>query len=105
LATVLRSMQYRGCVAACGLVAGAELALTVYPFILRGATLAGIDSAKCPRAQRLEMWRKLAGPWRVERLEEKAGEVTLDELPDRVERMLSGQLVGRTLVLPRSNEP
>jgi len=104
LATVLRSMQYRGCVAACGLVAGAELELTVYPFILRGATLAGIDSAKCPRPQRLEMWRKLAGPWRVERLEEIAGEVTLDELPDRVEKMLSGQLVGRTLVVPHSNE-
>jgi putative YhdH/YhfP family quinone oxidoreductase len=102
LATILRSIQHRGCVAACGLVASAELELTVYPFILRGVTLAGIDSAKCPRPQRLEMWQKLAGPWRVDRLEELADEITLDELPDRVERILAGELVGRTLVVPTS---
>lgn len=102
LATILRSTQHRGCVAACGLVAGADLPLTVYPFILRGVTLAGIDSAKCPRPERLEMWQKLAGPWRIERLEELADEVTLDQLPDRTTKILVGQLVGRTLVVPRS---
>jgi putative YhdH/YhfP family quinone oxidoreductase len=102
LATILRSMQHRGCVAACGLVAGPELSLTVYPFILRGVTLAGIDSAKCPRPQRLEMWQKLAGPWRIENLSALAEEATLDELPERVERILAGEIVGRTLVVPRS---
>jgi putative YhdH/YhfP family quinone oxidoreductase len=101
LATVLRSVDHRGCVAACGLVAGAELPLTVYPFILRGVTLAGIDSAKCPRAQRLEIWRKLAGPWRIEHLEQIAAEITLDQLPDRIERILAGKIVGRTVVVPR----
>ena len=104
LATILRSMQHRGCVAACGLVAGTELPLTVYPFILRGVTLAGIDSAKCPRPQRLEMWQKLAGPWRVDRLDELAEEVTLDELPERVQQILAGEIVGRTLVVPRSTQ-
>jgi acrylyl-CoA reductase (NADPH) len=103
LATVLRSMQHRGCVAACGLVAGADLELTVYPFILRGVTLAGIDSAKCPRPQRLEMWQKLAGPWRIDRLHELASEVTLDELPNSIEKILAGQIVGRTIVVPSSN--
>jgi acrylyl-CoA reductase (NADPH) len=102
LATILRSVEHRGCVAACGLVAGAELQLTVYPFILRGVTLAGVDSAKCPRPQRLEMWQKLAGPWRVEHLDELAHEITLDELPDRVQKIMSGQLIGRTIVAPRS---
>ena len=102
LATILRSVEHRGCVAACGLVAGAELQLTVYPFILRGVTLAGIDSAKCPRPQRLEMWQKLAGPWRVERLDEIAHEITLDELPDRVQKILAGQIIGRTIVVPRT---
>jgi acrylyl-CoA reductase (NADPH) len=102
LATILRSMQHRGCVAACGLVAGADLKLSVYPFILRGTTLAGIDSAKCPRPQRLEMWQKLAGPWRIDGLHELANEVTLDELPDCVEKILSGQIVGRTVVVPTS---
>jgi len=104
LATVLRSMQHRGCVAACGLVAGADLELTVYPFILRGVTLAGIDSAKCPRPQRLEMWQKLAGPWRVDRLEEISDEITLDALPDYVQRILAGRSVGRTIVVPDSKE-
>src|SRR5262249_242133 len=47
LAMIIRSLEHRGCVAACGLVAGTELPLSVYPFILRGVTLAGIDSAKC----------------------------------------------------------
>jgi len=102
LATILRSMKYRGCVAACGLVAGPELVTSVYPFILRGVSLAGIDSAKCPRPQRLEMWLKLAGLWRVENLDAFASEATLDDLPKCVEQILSGNVVGRTLVLPTS---
>jgi len=104
LATVLRSVDHRGCVAACGLVAGAELELTVYPFILRGVTLAGIDSANCPRPERIEMWRKLAGEWRVEHLDRIVSEITLDELAERVQKILAGQVVGRTIVVPRSNK-
>jgi acrylyl-CoA reductase (NADPH) len=84
------------------LVAGTDLNLTIYPFILRGVTLAGIDSAKCPRPERLEMWRKLSGEWRIEQLDAIADEITLDELPDRVPKILHGQVVGRTLVVPRS---
>jgi acrylyl-CoA reductase (NADPH) len=102
LATIVRSTAHRGCVTSCGLVAGTELPLTVYPFILRGVTLSGIDSAKCPRPQRLEMWQKLAGAWHVERLERLADEVTLDELPRRVEQILAGTNAGRTLVVPQS---
>jgi putative YhdH/YhfP family quinone oxidoreductase len=104
LATIVRSTEHRGCVAACGLVAGAELALTVYPFILRGVTLAGIDSAKCPRPERLEMWNKLAGPWRIDCLEQVASEATFDHLPQRIEEILKGQVVGRTLVVPTTRQ-
>jgi putative YhdH/YhfP family quinone oxidoreductase len=102
LATILRSTMHRSVVAACGLVAGPDLPLTVYPFILRGVTLAGIDSAKCPRPERLEIWKKLAGPWRPTNLQELAHEVTLDQLPEYVQRILASQIVGRTLVIPRS---
>lgn len=98
LATILRSTLHRGCVAACGLVAGAELPLTVHPFILRGVTLAGVDSAKCPRDMRLDMWSRLATPWHVELPEECLTECTLDEVPGRVEQMLGGNIVGRTIV-------
>jgi putative YhdH/YhfP family quinone oxidoreductase len=104
LASVVRSIDHRGCVAACGLVAGTDLDLTVYPFILRGVTLAGIDSAKCPRPDRLEIWNKLAGPWKVAQLNEVADEVTFAELPDRIERILAGGIVGRTLVVPQSGK-
>jgi alcohol dehydrogenase len=48
------------------------------------------------------MWERLAGAWRVDRLDELAEEVTLDQLPDRVAQILTGQIVGRTLVVPRS---
>jgi acrylyl-CoA reductase (NADPH) len=102
LATILRATKQRGCVAACGLVAGPELSLSVYPFILRGVTLAGIDSAKCPRPRRLAMWQKLAGQWRIDRLDRFADEVTLDEVGDRVAQMLAGRHAGRTLIVPRS---
>jgi NADPH:quinone reductase-like Zn-dependent oxidoreductase len=77
------------------------LPLTVHPFILRGVTLVGIDSAKCPRPQRLEVWQQLAGPWRIEKLEELADVVTLDGLTRCVQEMLAGESVGRTLVVPR----
>ena len=98
LATILRSTQHRGCVAACGLVAGTDLPLTIYPFILRGVSLAGIDSAKCPRAERLDIWQKLAGPWRVSQLDDIADEITLDLLADRIQKILTGQIAGRTIV-------
>lgn len=104
LATILRSTHHRGVVTACGLVAGAELPLTIYPFILRGVALVGIDSAKCPRPQRLDMWRRLSGPWRIDSLNDLASEATLDELPDRVQKILAGQIVGRTLIMPQSSQ-
>lgn len=99
LATILRSTLHRGCVAACGLVAGTDLPLTIHPFILRGVTLAGIDSAKCPRPMRLEMWRKLSGDWRVSLPESCITEVGLEGLPRRVADILAGKVVGRTLVV------
>ena len=80
-------------VAACGLVAGAELPITVYPFILRGVTLAGIDSAKCPRPQRIEMWQRLADDWRIDQFDDLANEATLAASGDR------GSAVGSFVVL------
>ncbi|MEX2091493.1 MAG: oxidoreductase [Pirellulales bacterium] len=102
LATLLRATKYRGVVAACGLVGGDKFSTSVYPFLLRGVTLAGIDSAKCPRPQRLDIWQKLSGPWRVEKLNRLASEATLDELPERIRQILAGGIVGRTIVVPTS---
>ena len=81
LGTLLRSTQYRGCVTACGLVAGTALPATVYPFLLRGVTLCGIDSAKCPREPRLAIWHRLASEWKLDNLAPLRREITLGEVP------------------------
>lgn len=102
LTDAIRATGYRGVVAACGLVGGDQLPLTVYPFLLRGVTLAGIDSAKCPAEPRREIWRRLAGPWRVDLPESLVTTVNLDGLNDRIEQILAGGVAGRTLVRPIS---
>lgn len=99
LATVLRSCQNRACVAASGLVAGIDLPLTVYPFILRGVQLAGIDSATYPLERRDRIWALLAGDWRPPGLESLvAAEVDLGDLEPHIERILAGGVRGRVLV-------
>ena len=102
LATLLRSIDHRGCVAACGMAGGNDVPISVFPFILRGVALLGIDSAKCPREPRLEIWKKLATEWNVlERLQPLVREVTLGNVPREAKTMLAGQNHGRILVLPR----
>lgn len=98
LATILRSLNRGGCVTACGLVGGSELPLTVYPFILRGAELIGIDSVEVPHDRRLQVWQKLAGDWKLDTLELLASEITLEQLPERIEQILRGQATGRVVV-------
>jgi acrylyl-CoA reductase (NADPH) len=98
LAHIVRSTQHRGVVACCGLVAGTELPLTVHPFILRGVRLVGIDSSKCPREPRMEIWRKLSNEWKVSLPESWINETTLYGVGDEVTAMLAGKHAGRTLV-------
>jgi acrylyl-CoA reductase (NADPH) len=98
LATILRETQSYGVVAACGLVGGVDLPLTVHPFILRGVTLAGIGSAGLPYDRRLEIWRKLSDLWRLDNLESMATTIDLGQLEEYVNRILKGQIVGRTVV-------
>lgn len=98
LASLLRSTDTHGCVAACGLVGGVDLPLTVHPFILRGVTLAGITSAWCPMNRRLEIWRKLANEWRLENLDRVSREVTLEGGVDEVKKILAGEILGRVVV-------
>jgi putative YhdH/YhfP family quinone oxidoreductase len=98
LATLLRSTHIGGCVTACGLVAGSELTMTVFPFILRGVTLSGIDSGWCKRNRRLELWRLMAGEWKPDRLAEVSTEIQLKDVDEPVKRILAGGIVGRTVV-------
>lgn len=98
LAAAIKGTRRRGVVVACGNAASSDLPLNVFPFILRGVTLTGIDSATSPLAWRESIWRKLAGDWRLEILETIHREVDLDELEPVIEDILAGHIKGRVLV-------
>lgn len=103
LANVCAAMKYRGTVAACGLAGGMALPATVAPFILRGVTLAGVDSVMCPREERLEAWRRLARDLDPGKLAALATEVPLAEVPEAAARLIEGRVRGR-LVVPVAPE-
>ena len=98
LASAIKATRYGGSVAACGMVASGALDLTVFPFILRGVKLLGIDSVNVPVEERRAMWERLAGPWKPALLEQMAREVTLAGLDAEIEAILLGQQRGRVVV-------
>lgn len=98
LATAIKATRTGGAVTCCGMVASPELALTVFPFILRGVRLIGVDSALCPMPLRHVLWAKLAADWRVEGLLEIAATCGLADLDAQIDRMLTGQMRGRAVV-------
>ncbi|PEX90752.1 YhdH/YhfP family quinone oxidoreductase [Bacillus cereus] len=98
LETALKLVRYDGCVTTCGNVAGQELHTTVYPFILRGISLLGIDSVQCPVDVRREVWTLLANEWKNKELLSYIEECTLEELDEKFTLILQGKLKGRTIV-------
>ncbi len=98
LATILKSLHYGGAVAACGLVASPDLPTSVFPFILRGNALLGIDSAECPMSKRLEIWQHLASDWKLDNLNLISHEIGLEEVPAKLDLMLQGKALGKSLV-------
>ncbi|MHB1374673.1 MAG: acrylyl-CoA reductase (NADPH) [Thauera sp.] len=98
LANACASTRYRGTVAACGLAQGMDLPASVAPFILRGVTLAGVDSVMAPRAERLEAWRRLAQDLDVGKLELMTHEIGLGEAVATAAALLEGKVRGRVVV-------
>ena len=99
LAHVLASLRYGAAVAASGNTGGVKLPTTVFPFILRGVALLGVDSVNVPIERRRVVWERLATDLRPETVDDLAtDEVTLDGVPRALERILAGQARGRTLV-------
>ncbi|MGU7855191.1 acrylyl-CoA reductase (NADPH) [Burkholderia orbicola] len=98
LANVCATTRYRGVVTACGLAAGMDFPATVAPFILRGVTLVGIDSVMCPRAERLEAWRRLASDLDVEQLGAIGRRVGLSEVIPLAAELIDGKVRGRIVV-------
>jgi acrylyl-CoA reductase (NADPH) len=98
LATVIRQTRYGGCVAACGLAGGADLPTTVHPFILRGVTLVGVESVRCPVPTRIEAWRRLTSDLPGALLEEMTVEAALEDVPRLAEEILAGRTRGRVVI-------
>jgi acrylyl-CoA reductase (NADPH) len=98
LVNVCASMRYRGVVAACGLAGGLDFPATVAPFILRGVTLAGVDSVMCPRTDRLEAWRRLSQDLDIDKLEFLTQEAGLSQVIDYAAGLLEGRIRGRVVV-------
>ncbi|MEH7076749.1 NADPH:quinone oxidoreductase family protein [Neobacillus drentensis] len=99
LASILSKMTYNGSVAVSGLTGGGEVPATVFPFILRGINLLGIDSVYCPMETRLALWKRMATDFKPDHLSNvMRSEVSLEELPDYLASILKGEARGRTLV-------
>lgn len=99
LATAIKNTMHRGVVTCCGNVRSDELTSSIYPFILRGVSLCGIDSATCPMEERQAVWARLADAWKPENLDAMVESFNgLEELDDQIERMLRGDRTGRSIV-------
>lgn len=98
LANVLAQIRYGGTVAACGLAGGFDLPTTVMPFILRGVTLAGVDSVYCPKPRRLKAWERLAAELDPKQLEAMTQPAALADVLDLAPKQIAGQVHGRVVV-------
>lgn len=98
LAKALKSTKYGGAVTCCGNVASGDLPLTVYPFILRGITLLGIDAAECPLPLRQTIWDRLGSTWKLAQLPEMASEISLAQLSEHIDLLLQSRIKGRLVV-------
>jgi len=98
LANLCAQMQYGAPVAACGLAQGADLSLTVMPFILRGVQLLGIDSVMAPIVKRQLAWERLSRDLDRTKLEAMITEITLDQAPEYAAALMAGKVAGRIVV-------
>ena len=98
LANVCAGMRHEGVVAACGLAGGMDFPATVAPFILRGVTLAGINSVTCPYERRMEAWRQLAQHLDLTKLDQLTEEIALADALTVAPMLLEGKVRGRIVV-------
>lgn len=98
LASILASMRRHGSVASCGLAGGSDLATTVFPFILRGVSLLGIDSNTCPNHRRRAAWERLADLVTEDDVQRIARTVSLKDVPAASKELLENHVRGRIVV-------
>ncbi len=98
LTSAIRSIRAEGAITCCGNMVSGDIHLTVYPFILRGVTLFGIDSQNCPMSRRIRAWDMLAGPWKFPWLESLASEIPLGDVSGAMDKIRAGGHQGRYIV-------
>ena len=104
LGSVLKCVRYGGAATCCGQVASPQLNTTIYPFILRGITLYGIDAVAAPSTYRQMVWKLLSEEWKPTGLAEMVREVNLADIGTEIEQILSGGQVGRVLIRVSSDD-
>ena len=97
LAGLMTCLKLGGSVACCGLVGGSTIETTIFPYILRGNSLIGIDSGNIPISEKEEIWMLFANEWKIE-LNDLSRTITLNELDQEIESILKGGQVGRIIV-------
>ncbi len=97
LAGLMTCLKLGGSVACCGLVGGSTIETTIFPYILRGNSLIGIDSGNIPISEKEEIWMLFANEWKIE-LNDLSRTITLNELDQEIESILKGGQVGRVIV-------
>lgn len=98
LAEALKVLKYDGVATCCGLTSSHNLNTNVFPFILRGVRLIGIDSVECKREKKIAAWEKIASDFKIDTLNELTNEIGLEEIKSSYEKILAGKSVGRYLV-------
>lgn len=98
LSTVIRSTNHHGSICVVGLVESPELKLNVFPFLQRGVSVLGIDSAERGIGIKRELWKNLASQWKPECLNEMVKEVNLKDIQKEIDAILEGKQVGKTLI-------
>lgn len=98
LAALIARVAYRGSIASCGLVGGTDVDTTVFPFILRGVNLLGVDSVRCPTPVRLQAWQRLAQDLPLATLDHASREIALEQVPEIAAELLDGRGHGRVVV-------
>ncbi len=98
LTSMLKKIHYQGVVACCGLVDSIALQTTVLPFILRGITLAGVDSVELPLEKKISVWNKISTDWSLDGIEGNAVEINLTQLQDSLDLILKGHAKGRFIL-------
>ena len=99
LSNLICSTSQRAAIACCGMVGGLSLDTSIFPFILRGLSLFGVDSAESLLETKKEIWENLASSWKIENIDENIKNIPLEELPNEIDEILKGNQIGRVRVV------